>query len=38
MDDIIKYDVRTYVEEVIKKELSSKNNEESISQNPGSDI
>jgi hypothetical protein len=28
MDNIIKYDVRKYVEEVIKKEFSSKNNEE----------
>jgi hypothetical protein len=27
MDDIIKYDVRTYVEELIKKEFSSKNRE-----------
>jgi hypothetical protein len=30
MDDIIKYDVRTYVEELIKKEFASKNNEEKI--------
>ena len=30
MDDIIKYDVRTYVEELIKKEFSSKNNEEKV--------
>jgi len=28
MTDIIKYNVRTYVEELIKKEFSSKNNEE----------
>jgi hypothetical protein len=28
MDDIIKYDVRTYVEELIKEEFSSKNNED----------
>ena len=28
MNDIIKYDVRIYVEELIKKEFSSKNNEE----------
>jgi hypothetical protein len=30
MDDIIKYDVRTYVEELIKKDLPSKNNEEKV--------
>jgi hypothetical protein len=30
MDDIIKYDVWTYVEELIKNEFSSKNNEEKI--------
>ena len=30
MDDITKYDVRTYVEELIKKEFSSKNNEEKV--------
>lgn len=30
MDDIIKYDVRTYVEELVKKEFSFKNNEEKI--------
>jgi hypothetical protein len=28
MADIIKYDVQTYVEELIKEEFSSKNNEE----------
>jgi hypothetical protein len=27
MDDIIKYDVRTYVEELIKREFLCKNNE-----------
>jgi hypothetical protein len=30
MDDIIKYDVRTYVEELIKKNFSSKNNQEKV--------
>jgi len=30
MADIIKYDVRTYVEELIKNEFSSKNNEEKV--------
>lgn len=30
MDDIIKYDVRTCVEELIKKEFSSKNNQEKV--------
>jgi len=30
MDDIIKYDVRTYVEELIKKQFSSKNNQEKV--------
>ena len=30
MDDIIKYDVRTYVQKLIEKEFSSKNNEEKI--------
>ncbi len=30
MEDIIKYDVRTYVEELIKNEFSSKDNEEKI--------
>lgn len=30
MADIIKYDVRTYVLKLIKKEFSSKNNEEKV--------
>ena len=30
MDDIIKYDAQTYVEELIKKESSFKNNEEKV--------
>jgi hypothetical protein len=30
MDDIIKHDVRTYVEKLIKEEFSSKNNEEKV--------
>ncbi len=30
MDNIIKYDVRTYVQELIKKEFSSQNNEEKV--------
>lgn len=33
MDAIIKYDVRTYVEELIKKEFSLKNNEEEVLSN-----
>jgi hypothetical protein len=30
MADIIKFDVRTYVEKLIKKEFSPKNNEEKV--------
>ena len=30
MADIIKYDVQTYVEKLIKNEFSSKNNEEKV--------
>lgn len=30
MADIMNYDVRTYVQELIKKEFSSKNNEEKV--------
>ena len=30
MADIINYDVRTYVQELMKKEFSSKNNEEKV--------
>lgn len=30
MDNIIKYDVRTYVQELIKNEFSSQNNEEKV--------
>ena len=38
MDDIIKYDVRTYVEALIKKEFSSKKNEEEVLSNKGDTI
>ena len=31
MTDIMKYNVRTYVEELIKNEFSSKNNEKALS-------
>ena len=38
MTDIIKYDVRTYVQELIKKNFSSKNNEEkALSENRKTD-
>jgi hypothetical protein len=30
MNDIIKYDVRTYVQELMKKEFPSKNNKEKV--------
>jgi len=30
MDDITKYDVKTYVEELMKKEFPSKNNKEKV--------
>ena len=35
MTDIIKYNIRTYVEELIKKEILSKNNEEKVLSNNG---